>query len=129
MSATDSLSVKLHSTTSGEIWAEEFAKVARDRKDQADLFDHDFLVGWFANAIQTGKYAGERADADKLRQAVKDEHDRAIAGVGYLSAIISDLAQDGDPEDSYAAWLPNTPSFLEIWQEGYLHAIVEDDDE
>lgn len=114
--AADSTAVKLYTNPSAELWAQEFANVVRDKPDLR--FEHDFLCGWFANALEAGRHAGERGSEDKVRQAVKDEHDRAIAGVGYLTVVIS------ESDKTYTA-----PELLEIWEEGYLCSVVDDEDD
>ena len=48
---------RLFSTTDAAVWAEEFAKVAPG-------VDKGFMIGWFANAIETAKDFGRR---DALR--------------------------------------------------------------
>lgn len=44
---------RLHATTDAEVWAAEFAKVRPE-------VDRGLMVGWFANAIETGRDAGRR---------------------------------------------------------------------
>jgi hypothetical protein len=42
---------RLYATTNAQVWAEEFAKVCPD-------VDEGLMIGWFANAIETGRAAG-----------------------------------------------------------------------
>jgi len=46
--------LRLRETTDARVWAEEFAKVRPD-------VDRGLMIGWFANAIETGRDAGFRA--------------------------------------------------------------------
>lgn len=46
----------LRSTTDAAVWTNEFIKVVPDA-------DWGLMVGWFANAIETGRDAGLRAAA------------------------------------------------------------------
>jgi hypothetical protein len=64
---SDELSRKLHSTTDGQEWADAFIGVLNANPPiQADLDRlgdgaRDFMVSWFANAIETGRSAGYAA--------------------------------------------------------------------
>jgi len=49
---------ELLSTTDGMIWAKAFKETVWGKPDLA--VDVGFLVGWFANAIETGRDAGRR---------------------------------------------------------------------
>jgi hypothetical protein len=42
---------RLYATTRADVWAEEFAKVCPE-------VDRGLMLGWFANAIETGRSAG-----------------------------------------------------------------------
>lgn len=48
------------STTDAVVWAQEFVKTLREHPQTADPHDTGFMIGWFANAIETGRAAGER---------------------------------------------------------------------
>lgn len=61
------ISRKLHSTTRADVWAEEFCKLftiqrrgSDDRPEVSGISDDDqgLMIGWFANAIETGRDAG-----------------------------------------------------------------------
>jgi hypothetical protein len=119
------ISVRLEGNADATVWAHEFAKVVTLGEDQK--WDLDFLVGWFANAIETGRDAGARQDADKLRQAVKDEHERGILALGYVSAELA--SRSGAWDGNAPEWFPQPPDWLELWEEGYLHGVIEDDDD
>lgn len=58
---------RLYATDDAAVWAEEFCKVARERGH--DL-DEGWVIGWFANAMQT---------AINHTPAVRAEHERALA--------------------------------------------------
>lgn len=45
---------RLRGTTDASVWAEEFKKVYPDA-------DRGTMIGWFANAIETGRDAGRLA--------------------------------------------------------------------
>lgn len=53
----DITAMLLHNTTDGQIWAQEFMRLFGDRRDE---IDEDLMIGWFANAIETGRSAGSR---------------------------------------------------------------------
>lgn len=56
------LTRRLHSTTRADIWAEEFCKLytvrRRDTGDEISDYGEGTMIGWFANAIETGRRAG-----------------------------------------------------------------------
>lgn len=61
----DPLAAKLHSTTDAHVWAEEFVRlfdrrlVVRGNFTAGTFFvDEGTILGWFANAIETGRTAG-----------------------------------------------------------------------
>jgi hypothetical protein len=58
---TDQLSSKLHNTTDAMEWTEEFDRLFPDRRP-----DSGTMLGWFANAIEVGRVAGERAVIARL---------------------------------------------------------------
>lgn len=48
--------VRLYATTDAKVWAEEFMKVVRSKWDGTRLpVNEGFMIGWFANAIETAK--------------------------------------------------------------------------
>lgn len=48
-------------TTDAVVWATEFQRIARSRwRFRRPLSDTGWLIGWFANAIETGRAAGAR---------------------------------------------------------------------
>ena len=53
----DALAHKLHNTTDGQIWAQEFMRVV----ESGVTVDEGLMLGWFANAIETGRSAGHAA--------------------------------------------------------------------
>lgn len=57
---------RLHATTDAKIWAEEFMRVVGDMVADGHSVDHPltegFMIGWFANAIETGRAVGARVD-------------------------------------------------------------------
>jgi hypothetical protein len=50
----------LLSTTDAQKWAQEFMRLFGDKRDE---IDEGLMIAWFANAIETGRTAGERYDA------------------------------------------------------------------
>lgn len=55
---------RLHSTTDAYVWAEEWCKVARRLQAEGeDLVDEGWMIGWFANAIETAKVLSAKTDA------------------------------------------------------------------
>jgi len=73
--------LRLHSTTDAQVWAEEWCKVAREIADAAEpgrqVIDEGWMIGWFANAIEIGRAAGvteanaETETGDIIRQIDK----------------------------------------------------------
>jgi hypothetical protein len=82
---------KLYSTTDASIWAEAFIEVISDPAlPDADPYDEGFVIGWFANAIETawdfGHARGHRAGkAEALEDINEYERDAFEAGryAGY----------------------------------------------
>jgi hypothetical protein len=56
---------RLYGTTDASVWAEEFAKVCPD-------VDEGFMIGWFANAMQTAESHAIHADPDR---AIRHDQD------------------------------------------------------
>jgi hypothetical protein len=66
--------VDVNRTTNAMVWAEEFVHVI-SMSPQANPHDVSFMVGWFANAIETGRMAGrdseiQRDFMDKLHEII-----------------------------------------------------------
>lgn len=61
---------KLNSTTDAHIWASEFIRLC---KLHSWVIDYSLVLGWFANAIETGRSAGYHArykeEGDKVTTA------------------------------------------------------------
>lgn len=59
------LTSKLLSTTDARVWAEEFVRLVVETEPGVTV-DFGLMVGWFANAIETGRAAGraEHIDGD-----------------------------------------------------------------
>jgi hypothetical protein len=53
--AYESLAAELHSTTDATIWARRFIELVELGLDPTDF---GWVVGWFANAIETGRTFG-----------------------------------------------------------------------
>lgn len=53
----NALAKKLLATTDAQTWAREFMSLFGKRKDD---IDEGLMIGWFANAIETGRDAGQR---------------------------------------------------------------------
>jgi hypothetical protein len=60
---------KLYATDKADVWAAEWIKAARKiwgrRYDVADLLDEGWMIGWFANAIETAKTLERRRILDE----------------------------------------------------------------
>ena len=54
------MEVDLHSTTDAKIWAKRFIEAIESNVNTADPHDEGFMIGWFANAIETGREAGRK---------------------------------------------------------------------
>jgi hypothetical protein len=60
------LTQRLHSTTDGMVWATEFCKLFDvTHRETGEPVDEGTMVGWFANAIEIGRYAGQRGVRDE----------------------------------------------------------------
>lgn len=47
---------RLYSTTDAQVWAEEWCNVAKELEAKgAPLIDEGWMIGWFANAIETSR--------------------------------------------------------------------------
>lgn len=65
----DELAAKLHGTTDGTVWAQEFVKLypmgfSEIPGKEGVVHNEDWMDtvrGWFANAIETGRSAGYQA--------------------------------------------------------------------
>lgn len=60
--AEDPIAAKLHATTDARIWAEEFCRLFAGRAITNGpwtdgMVGEGLMVGWFANAIETGRSA------------------------------------------------------------------------
>jgi hypothetical protein len=88
-------------TTDGNTWATEFIKLNKDKK-----IDHEMMLGWFANAIETGRSAGIRQVAGdpsensfwriaKKDFANKTESDKALLGALLVMSVRGDLYVPG----------------------------------
>ena len=53
---------ELYSTTDAHVWAKEFIRMKN--LHNFDI-DEDLMIGWFANAIETGRSAGIREASAK----------------------------------------------------------------
>lgn len=83
---------ELLETTDGLKWAEEFMRMFGDSRDEITI---DLMAGWFANAVETGRRAGEK---DQLAPAVA-----ASENVGRLRAALQPFATfDGDKSQAVA---------------------------
>lgn len=65
-----SITVNLHSTTDAVVWAKEFMKLNQARIQSGELDLHT-MIGWFANAIETGRSFG--ASPYVLRDFLNDQ--------------------------------------------------------
>lgn len=62
----------LYSTTDAMVWAQEWCTIAREIEaadDGREVIDAGWMVGWFANAIETAKGFERRRIADELPNA------------------------------------------------------------
>lgn len=63
--------IDLHSTTDAQVWAREFQSVVKDNLDLAT--DEGFLIGWFANAIETGRTSQAARLSERIGEHVPVE--------------------------------------------------------
>lgn len=103
-------SLKLHSTTDARVWAAEFLKINGAKIGKLQLSPSELehvLLGWFANAIETGRMLGEptsmATDEDRMRYRCTvrlDEEDwHTEPNVGEMGLIVEDaigvITEDG----------------------------------
>lgn len=98
MTGMGSIVEQLHLTTDGEVWAREFMNNAGTA---GFVLDHDLMLGWFANAIETGKTHERRrlvADPNKhaFWQAVELAARERTPQQKALTAAILLLSTRGD---------------------------------
>lgn len=79
MDEYESVAAKLHGTTDAKVWAEEFMRVARTQGEQFGLIDEGMMIGWFANAIETGRAAGVMSVDESFRR-VAEAWERVTGG-------------------------------------------------
>jgi hypothetical protein len=53
---------RLHATTDAAVWAAEFMALFGSRLED---IDEGLMIGWFANAIEVGRAAGEKPYAER----------------------------------------------------------------
>lgn len=100
MTASQKQAQRLLSSTDGNLWATEFISVIKSEKFKMPI-DHEFMIGWFANAIETGRSAGSRAalgdpsETPFWRVAKKDFADKTDADKALIAAIMA-LSVRGD---------------------------------
>lgn len=61
--AAESVAAKLHATTDASVWAREFVRIVVETEPGVTV-DFGLMVGWFANAIETGRAAGRTEHSD-----------------------------------------------------------------
>lgn len=72
----------LLATTDGEVWAQEFMRRFGDRLNES--VDEGLMISWFANAIETGRTAGEARLRDAIQNALNE---LGVPGEGYLAPV------------------------------------------
>jgi hypothetical protein len=79
----DDTTRKLLSTTDAAVWARHFVELFPDA-------DEELMLGWFANAIETGRSAGHVTCQDKTNQLDKiaELHRQPAAEVGITRALV-----------------------------------------
>jgi hypothetical protein len=56
MDENDPVAAKLHGTTDAQVWAQEFVRLHGG--------DEGLMIGWFANAIETGRGAQRESERE-----------------------------------------------------------------
>jgi hypothetical protein len=62
---------ELLSTTDGQVWAQQFNLIFAELHEGTTL-DEGWLIGWFANAIETGRAAGQRQSLESVRSEARN---------------------------------------------------------
>lgn len=84
---------RLHSTTDAKVWAQEWCAAAREieANESGQVIDEGWMIGWFANAIETAKMAQAKAsvvERDRLRGAIRAALDElGVPGPGYPAPV------------------------------------------
>lgn len=58
---------RLYASTDAQVWAAEWCNIAREisgADDGRQVIDEGWMVGWFANAMETARAAGYREGRD-----------------------------------------------------------------
>jgi len=97
-SGHDHLARKLHATTDAQVWTEEFMRVYGDVVGDApgtapDSDVESMMLGWFANAIETGRMFGRDGWIDHMRESeLYEVWGRCLADKGDLTATVPIMA-------------------------------------
>lgn len=84
--STDATAVDVTQTTDGAVWAAEFMRLFGGDLGPTSEIDEDLMIAWFANAIETGKRAGEPVNApDLARQDELKLKDRALHEIAHMA--------------------------------------------
>lgn len=59
-------------TTDAQVWAQEFIKIIREKPELA--LDEGMMIGWFANAIEAGRIAGDKSTSSYFGSLVSGEY-------------------------------------------------------
>lgn len=71
--------VNLHDTTDAQVWAREFVHII-GHAPTADPYNGQFMMTWFANAIETGRRAGR--DTEIKRDFMEKLHEIIYMAAG-----------------------------------------------
>ncbi len=109
MTDTDAVR-RLHATTDASVWAQEFMHLFRN----CPTPDEGTMLGWFANAIETGRTAGlperrrviaaasgmfgPRIDPEVLAQRFHEAYERLAPSHGYATREASAVPWDQVPD-------------------------------
>lgn len=64
---------KLFGNTDAKVWADEFFKLFQDKMVGIEPLDWGTMVGWFANAIESGRIAETKRHVDLQKRIEKME--------------------------------------------------------
>src|SRR5947209_14155696 len=82
---------KLFGTTDARTWALEFIDVL-DHDENINPKDLGFLIGWFANAIETGRIAG--VEEERQRPIMEKIHEVLYQVAGAATAPLLQACPD-----------------------------------
>lgn len=80
---------EFQNSTNAALWAENFVRIIRAHCATVDKIDEGFMIGWFANAIETGRMAG--AEEERKRSVVEKLNEMSNQVAGATASIFMEM--------------------------------------